>query len=72
VSTVPSVPAASFSSSPVTPVIEMSPSQIYWSPLRKAIQDVGLPVVNGAVALPTAPGIGVDLPDDLVTHFKVA
>ena len=25
--------------SPITPVIEFSPSQIYWSPLRKAIQD---------------------------------
>ncbi len=57
--------------SPITPVIEFSPSEIYWSPLRKAIQDVGLPVVNGAIALPTAPGIGIELPDDLIAHFRV-
>jgi L-alanine-DL-glutamate epimerase-like enolase superfamily enzyme len=57
--------------SPVTPVIEFSPSEIYWSPLRKAIQDVGLPVVDGAIALPTAPGIGIDLPDDLIAHFRI-
>ena len=52
-------------------MIEYSPSQIYWSPLRKAIQDVGLPVVDGAIALPTPPGIGVELPDDLIAHFRV-
>jgi L-alanine-DL-glutamate epimerase-like enolase superfamily enzyme len=57
--------------SPITPVIEFSPSEIYWSPLRRAIQDVGLPVVDGAIALPTRPGIGVDLPDDLIEHFRV-
>ncbi|HEY3109471.1 MAG TPA: mandelate racemase/muconate lactonizing enzyme family protein [Chloroflexota bacterium] len=57
--------------SPITPLIELSPSEIYWSPLRKAIQAAGLPVVNGAIALPTAPGIGVELPDDLIAHFRI-
>jgi L-alanine-DL-glutamate epimerase-like enolase superfamily enzyme len=57
--------------SPISPIIESAPAQIYWSPLRKAIQEVGLPVVNGAIGLPTAPGIGVDLPDDLIAHFRV-
>ena len=51
--------------------MKFSPSEIYWSPLRKAIQEAGLPVVNGAIALPTAPGIGVDLPDDLIAHFRI-
>ena len=57
--------------SPITPVIEFAPSQIYWSPLRKAIQDVGLPVVDGAIALPTAPGIGIDLPSELIVRFRI-
>jgi L-alanine-DL-glutamate epimerase-like enolase superfamily enzyme len=57
--------------SPISPVIEFSPAQIYWSPLRQAIQDLGLPVVDGAIALPTSPGIGVELPADLVEHFRV-
>jgi L-alanine-DL-glutamate epimerase-like enolase superfamily enzyme len=57
--------------SPITPFFEYAPAQIYWSPLRRAIQSVGLPVRAGAVALPTAPGIGVELPDDLIAHFRV-
>jgi L-alanine-DL-glutamate epimerase-like enolase superfamily enzyme len=55
----------------ITPVIEFAASQIYWSPLRKAIQDVGLPVVDGAISLPTAPGIGIDLPSDLIARFRI-
>jgi L-alanine-DL-glutamate epimerase-like enolase superfamily enzyme len=58
--------------SPITPVIEFSPAQIYGSPLRAAIQDAGLPVVDGAIALPSAPGIGVELPDDLIARFRIA
>lgn len=57
--------------SPITPIFEFVPSEIYWSPLRKALQDVGLPVVDGAIALPDRPGIGVDLPADLIAHFRV-
>ena len=64
-----SVHLAAFS--PVTPIIEFPPSQVHWSPLRKAIQEVGLPVTNGAIALPTTPGMGVDLPDDLIDHFCI-
>ncbi len=56
--------------SPITPVIEYAPYQVYWSPLGKAIQEVCLPVVEGTIALPTAPGIGVDLPEDLIAHFR--
>ena len=57
--------------SPVTPLIEYAPAQVYWSPLRKAIQEVGLPVVNGAISLPTSAGNGVELPSDLIDHFRV-
>lgn len=55
--------------SPITPFIESAPSEVYASPLRRALQAVGLPVVDGAIALPTAPGIGVDLPDELIEEF---
>jgi L-alanine-DL-glutamate epimerase-like enolase superfamily enzyme len=57
--------------SPITPLFEFVAAEIYESPLRRAIAEVGLPVVHGAFALPTAPGIGVDLPDDLIAHFRV-
>jgi L-alanine-DL-glutamate epimerase-like enolase superfamily enzyme len=57
--------------SPVTPFIESAPSEVYGSPLRKALQGIGLPVVDGAIALPTLSGIGIDLPAELVEEFLV-
>lgn len=57
--------------SPITPFIESAASEAYASPLRKALQLVGLPVVDGAIALPTAPGIGVELPAELIDEFLV-
>jgi L-alanine-DL-glutamate epimerase-like enolase superfamily enzyme len=57
--------------SPITPLYEYVPAQIYWSPLRKALRELGLPVRRGAVALPERPGIGVELSDDVVAHFRV-
>jgi L-alanine-DL-glutamate epimerase-like enolase superfamily enzyme len=57
--------------SPITPLIESVAAEVSWSPLRRALQAVGLPVVNGAIALPTAPGLGVALPADLVQHFRI-
>ncbi|MFH1569255.1 MAG: mandelate racemase/muconate lactonizing enzyme family protein [Gemmatimonadota bacterium] len=55
--------------SPITPVIEMAPAEVYASPLRKALQELAPPVADGAVAWPQAPGIGIELPQELVTHF---
>jgi L-alanine-DL-glutamate epimerase-like enolase superfamily enzyme len=55
----------------VTPYVELAPPELYWSPLRRAIQEVGLPVVGGAIALPERPGLGVDLPDDLIRRFRI-
>jgi L-alanine-DL-glutamate epimerase-like enolase superfamily enzyme len=36
------------------------------------LQEIAAPVVNGAVRFPTAPGIGIELPEDLVKHFLIA
>jgi L-alanine-DL-glutamate epimerase-like enolase superfamily enzyme len=58
--------------SPITPVYESAPSEVYWSPLRKALQELAAPVVNGAVRFPTTPGIGITLPADLIKHFMIA
>jgi len=57
--------------SPITPIFEFVAPEAYWSPLRRAIAEVSLPVVDGAIRLPTTAGIGVDLPDDLVAHFRI-
>jgi L-alanine-DL-glutamate epimerase-like enolase superfamily enzyme len=57
--------------SPISPLIEYAPADIYPSPLRREIQRLGFPVVNGSIALPTAPGMGIELPDDLVAHFRI-
>jgi len=57
--------------SPITPFIESAPSEVYGSPLRKALQSIALPVVDSAIPLPTAPGIGIDLPTELVEQFLV-
>ena len=57
--------------SPITPLFEYAPAEVYWSPLRQAIQEVSFPVVNGAITLPDTPGMGIELPDDLIAHFRV-
>ncbi len=57
--------------SPITPLFEYAPAEVYWSPLRRAIQEVSFPVANGAIALPDTPGIGIELPADLIAHFRV-
>ena len=57
--------------SPLTPLIEYAPAAIYPSPLRRAIEDLGPPVADGLIRAPEAPGIGVELPEDLVRHFRV-
>ena len=56
--------------SPISPVFESAPSEVYWSPLRKALQELALPVSDGAVPFPSAPGIGIELPADLIEHFR--
>ena len=50
-------------------IYETAPADVYWSPLRKELQALAPPVVDGAVAWPEAPGIGFELPVDLEKHF---
>ncbi len=57
--------------SPVTPYIEYAPAEVYASPLRRVLQDAGLPVVDGAMALPTRPGLGYDLPLAALEPFRL-
>jgi len=57
--------------SAITPIYEYVAAQIYWSPLRRALREVGIPVHQGAVALPTTAGIGLELPSDLIAHFRI-
>jgi len=54
--------------SPITPFIEFAPAEIFESPLRRELQSAGLPVKHGAIDLPQHPGIGYQLPSDLVEH----
>src|SRR6185436_2682617 len=58
--------------SPITPFIEFAPAEVYDSPLRKELQAAGHPVHAGAIALPTQPGIGYQLPEDLIRRFQNA
>jgi L-alanine-DL-glutamate epimerase-like enolase superfamily enzyme len=55
----------------ITPFIEFAPAEAYSSPLRRAIQDVSHPVVAGAIALPTRPGLGIELPAELIGRYRV-
>jgi len=57
--------------SAVTPYIEFAPAEIYESPLRKRIQQMGFPVVEGAIQLPTTTGIGFEISDELIEEFKI-
>jgi L-alanine-DL-glutamate epimerase-like enolase superfamily enzyme len=57
--------------SPITPFIEFAPAEVYESPLRRELQSAGFPVRNGVIDLPTAPGIGFELPPDIVARFRL-
>ena len=57
--------------SPITPYIEFAPAEVYESPLRKALQEAGFPVHNGAITPPDRPGIGYDLPEELIESFRM-
>jgi len=57
--------------SPITPYIEFAPAEVYESPLRSELQAAGFPVRNGVIELPTAPGIGYDLPDAIMQSFRM-
>ncbi|HEY2251412.1 MAG TPA: mandelate racemase/muconate lactonizing enzyme family protein [Planctomycetaceae bacterium] len=55
--------------SPITPYVEFAPAEIFDSPLRRELQAAGFPMKNGAIALPERPGIGYELPEEIVRRF---
>jgi L-alanine-DL-glutamate epimerase-like enolase superfamily enzyme len=57
--------------SPITPFIEFAPAEIYDSPLRRELQAAGFPVKSGAIELPRAPGIGYELPAEIIERFRI-
>ena len=57
--------------SPITPYVEFAPAEIYDSPLRRDLQALGLPVAGGVMALPSEPGIGIEVPDDLIAAYRL-
>jgi L-alanine-DL-glutamate epimerase-like enolase superfamily enzyme len=58
--------------SPVTPLIEFAPAEVYDSPLRRELQAAGLPVRDGVIALPTRPGIGYEVPPEVIQRFGMS
>ncbi len=57
--------------SPVTPYIEFAAAEVFDSPLRRELQELGLPVKNGEIAFPQTPGIGYRLPDDIIEKYRM-
>jgi L-alanine-DL-glutamate epimerase-like enolase superfamily enzyme len=57
--------------SPITPFVEFAAAEVFDSPLRKELQAAGFPVRSGAISLPDRPGIGYELPVDLMRRFRV-
>lgn len=57
--------------SPITPFIEFAAAEVFDSPLRSELQQAGLPVQNGRIALPETPGIGYELPSGLLDRFAL-
>ncbi|MBS0263549.1 MAG: mandelate racemase/muconate lactonizing enzyme family protein [Planctomycetes bacterium] len=57
--------------SPVTPFIEFAAAEVFESPLRRELQEHGLPIVNGEIAFPQTPGIGYQLPADLIDRYRM-
>jgi L-alanine-DL-glutamate epimerase-like enolase superfamily enzyme len=57
--------------SPISPFVEFAAAEVFDSPLRRELQAAGFPVLKGAVTLPEQPGIGYEMPADIVRQFRV-
>lgn len=57
--------------SPITPFIEFAPAEVFDSPLRRDLQACGFPVENGEINLPVKPGIGYELPDEVIVRYSI-
>jgi L-alanine-DL-glutamate epimerase-like enolase superfamily enzyme len=58
--------------SPITPFVEFAPAEGYESLLRRELQAAGFPVRDGVIELPTGPGIGYDIPADVIERFGMS
>lgn len=58
--------------SPITPFIEFAPAEVYDSPLRRELQEAGFPVRDGVIAIPDRPGIGYELPAEIIERFRLS
>lgn len=58
--------------SPITPLIEFAPAEVFDSPLRGELQELGHPVIDGAIQVPTKPGIGIEIPDKLIHRYELS
>jgi L-alanine-DL-glutamate epimerase-like enolase superfamily enzyme len=58
--------------SPITPFVEFTPAEVYGSVLRRELQAAGFPVRDGTIALPTRPGIGYEIPVDVIRRFGMS
>lgn len=57
--------------SPITPFVEFAAAEVFESPLRMELQRAGFPVRNGRIALPDRPGIGYELPKEILKRFRL-
>ena len=57
--------------SPVTPFIEFAAAEVFDSPLRRELQDAGLPVIHGEIEFPDRPGIGYEFPRQIVQKYQL-
>ncbi len=58
--------------SKITPLIEFAPAEVFDSPLRMELQTAGLQVIDGMIEFPTVPGIGYNLPEELITKYRIS
>lgn len=58
--------------SPITPLIEFAPAEVFDSPLRRELQAAGFPVKNGEIEFPSRPGIGYQFPEHVISKYRVA
>jgi L-alanine-DL-glutamate epimerase-like enolase superfamily enzyme len=58
--------------SPITPFIEFAPAEVYDSPLRRELQNAGFPVRDGVISIPDRPGIGYELPREVIERFRIS
>ena len=57
--------------SPITPYIEFAAAEVFDSPLRRELQELGFPAKNGKIAFPETSGIGYHLPEEVIKKYRL-